>query len=66
MTQNTAELDKQVRQVYEPRYNRELSDKEVKEIKANLTLFAEGLSEIAKTLHSFANATPLANREHLP
>lgn len=66
MIKKTPSFNKQIRRVYQPRYNRELSDKEVKEIEANLTLFAEGISEIAKRLHSFANATSLANKEHLP
>jgi len=36
-----------VRDIYEPRYGRCLSDMEAQEISANLTAFAEGILEAA-------------------
>jgi len=51
MEEETEEsLNKRVREVFEPRYGRKLSDEEVHKIRTNLRTFAEALFAIAKRL----------------
>ena len=40
-----------IREIYEPRYGRSLSDEEVHEIRTNLRAFAEAIVAIAKESH---------------
>jgi accessory colonization factor AcfC len=60
----TKACDRELRQIYEPRYGRRLSDEEVTEIRRNLEAFAAGLLAAAKELHSRANASSSAKRGH--
>jgi accessory colonization factor AcfC len=64
MIRNDPTLDKHMRQIYEPRYGRRLTDEEVTEIRRNLEAFAAGLLAAAKELHSRAKAASSTKREH--
>lgn len=48
---NEESINKEVRELYEPRYGKSLTNEEVEEIRANLRSFAEGIIDIAKGLH---------------
>ena len=52
MNQNNPSLNKQVRAIYEPRYERKLSDKEVWEIEHNLKAYAEVILRIASQVEN--------------
>jgi len=52
------QINDRVREIYEPRYGRRLSDEEVHEIRTNLTAFAEGIMEIAERLYSRTDNPP--------
>ena len=44
-----------IREIYEPRYGRNLTDEEVCEIRTNLRMFAEALFAIAEKLDQKGN-----------
>ncbi len=51
MKQETEEsLNENVREIFEPRYGRKLSDEEVYEIRTNLRTFAEAIITISERL----------------
>jgi len=52
------EINAHVRKIYEPRYGKGLSDREVYEIRANLRGFAEGMASIAERLYSQPGNSP--------
>lgn len=52
------QIDAHVREIYEPRYGRRLSDDEVDEIRTNLKAFAEGIMEIAERLYGGTDNLP--------
>jgi hypothetical protein len=52
------QINDRLREIYEPRYGRRLSDEEVREIRTNLEAFAEGIMEIAQRLYGRTGNLP--------